>query len=159
MEDDYTSESKRFAEEMGLIIEQLGMPRMAGRILGWMFVSGEEFQSIDELAGALQASRGSISTMTRLLIHSGMLERVALPGQRRDHFRIKSGNWGLFMQARFRWIITFRETLDRGLALTHDKDDKTQKPLRELRDLYAFIESEFPALYERWEKERLRKES
>ncbi len=149
-------EEKRFAEEIGLIIEQLGLPRMAGRILGWMLVSDADSQTLGDLADALHASRGSMSTGTRLLIQSGMLERVALPGQRRDHYRIKPGNWALLMQARFGWVTSFREALDRGLVLMHDKAPSVQRPLRELRDLYAFIEKEFPALYERWAKERKR---
>jgi len=150
------AEEKHFAEEMGLIIEQIGLPRMAGRILGWLLVSDAPYHTLNDLAEALQASKGSISTMTRLLIQVGMLERVALPGHRHDYFRIKYGNWAPLIKGRMSWITAFRETLDRGLELAKDKDASIQQPLQELRDLYAFIEREIPALYERWERERAR---
>ena len=85
--------AKNFAEEVGIFFEQIGMPRMAGRILGWLMISDPPRQTTGELTQALLASKGSISTMTRLLIRLGLVERLSLPGQRRDYFRIKVGAW------------------------------------------------------------------
>ncbi|MFC1931980.1 GbsR/MarR family transcriptional regulator, partial [Chloroflexota bacterium] len=62
------AEEKRFVEEVGILFEQTGMPRMAGRILGWLSVSDSPHQTTDQLTKALMASKGSISTMTRFLI-------------------------------------------------------------------------------------------
>lgn len=154
MGDEQQVARKQFAEEMGLVLEQLGLPRMAGRVLGWMLLSDAPYHTLDGIAEALQASQGSISTMTRLLIQGGLMERVALPGQRRDHFRIKPGNWGALMLGRMNWVTVFRQTLERGLALIGEGDASNREPLQELRDLYAFVEREFPALYERWQRER-----
>ena len=81
-------EERNFVEEVGLFFEQTGMPRMAGRILGWLLISDPPHQSTDELAGGLIASKGSISTNTRLLIQIGLIERLSLPGVRHDYFRI-----------------------------------------------------------------------
>ncbi len=153
MEKTQGAEEKRFAEEVGLVMEQIGLPRMAGRILGWLLVSDAPYQTLDDLAEALQASKGSMSMVTRQLIQTGVLERVALPGRRRDYFRIKGGGWALLIESRMRWITAFRETLDWGLELAKGKDASIQQPLQELRDLYAFIERELPTLYERWERE------
>ncbi len=154
MGDEQQVARKRFAEEMGLVLEQLGLPRMAGRALGWMLVSDTPYHTLDGIAEALQASKGCISAMTRLLIQLGLVERVALPGQRRDHFRIKPGNWGALMLGRMNWVTVFRQTLERGLALIGEGDASIREPLQELHDLYAFVEREFPALYERWQRER-----
>ncbi len=148
------AEERSYAEKVGLHFEKLALPRMAGRALGWMLVSDAPYHTLDGIAEALQASKGSISTMTRLLIQLGLMERVALPGQRRDHFRIKPGNWGALMLGRMNWVTVFRQTLERGLALIGEGDASSREPLQELRDLYAFVEREFPALYERWQRER-----
>ena len=48
--------------------EQIGYPRMAGPILGWLLICDPPVQSTGELADVLGASKESLSTMTRLLI-------------------------------------------------------------------------------------------
>lgn len=60
-----------FVESMGLTLESDGLPRIAGRIFGWLLVS-EEAQSLDDLAAELRVSKGSVSTNTRLLEQRGV---------------------------------------------------------------------------------------
>jgi len=67
MNDNQQVEEKRFVEEVGIFFEQSSLPRMAGRILGWLMISNPPHQTTGELTQALLASKGSISTMTRLL--------------------------------------------------------------------------------------------
>jgi DNA-binding MarR family transcriptional regulator len=55
-----------------------------------MMVNDEEYATQAELVEVLQASTGSISTMVRLLEQLGFLERVSLPGERRDRFKLTS---------------------------------------------------------------------
>ena len=93
MEERLQTKDKQFAEEVGIVFEQTGMPRMAGRILGWLLICAPPHQSTDELTAVLMASKGSISSMTRLLIQSGLIERLSLPGIRRDYFRLRPDAW------------------------------------------------------------------
>lgn len=76
-----------FVEQLGLIGEADGLPRIAGRLLGLLVVYGGPL-SFAEIAERLQISRGSVSTNTRLLEHLGVIERVARPGERQDHFSL-----------------------------------------------------------------------
>lgn len=80
-------------EELALAFGAFGMPRMAGRILGQLLVSTEPYESLDSLADSLGASKGSMSTMARMLVSAGLIELVAVPGERRDHYRIRAGAW------------------------------------------------------------------
>ena len=144
----------QFAEDVGLMFEGVGMPRMAGRILGWLLVSDPAQQSLSEIAEVLQASKGSISTMTRLLIQIGLIERVSLPGDRRDYFQIKPHAWTRMAQQRLTQITAFRALADRGLTLLSNQDHHLQARLQEMRDIHAFWERELPLLNERWERER-----
>ena len=63
----------RYVEDFGLLFEQFGKPRMVGRVLGVLLVSGWEEHSAEELADILRASRGSISSATRTLVQSGLV--------------------------------------------------------------------------------------
>ncbi|MEE8413309.1 MAG: MarR family transcriptional regulator [Dehalococcoidales bacterium] len=146
-------EEKQFAEEVGIFFEQTGMPRMAGRTLGWLMISDPPHQTTGELTEALQASKGSISTMTRYLIRIGIIERISLPGQRRDYFRIKVGAWHQMLKDSLAQITVFRQFTERGLELIEDKAHFNRQWLEEMRDMYAFFEREFPLLLDRWEQE------
>jgi DNA-binding transcriptional regulator GbsR (MarR family) len=61
---------------------------MAGRMFSLMLLREDELITQAELAETLDASAGSISTMIRLLEQLGFVERVSLPGHRRDRFRL-----------------------------------------------------------------------
>lgn len=76
-----------FVEQLGLIAQADGLPRIAGRILGLMVIHGGSF-SFSELSIKLKVSRGSISTNTRLLENLGVIERTTRAGERQDYFKL-----------------------------------------------------------------------
>ena len=160
MDDKRQIEEKQFVEEVGIVFEQTGMPRMAGRILGWLLISNPPHQSMDELTSALMASKGSISTMTRLLIQIGLIERISLPGVRHDYFRLRPYAWRHMIRRGLEdEIKMFRQVVERGLELIGDKTPPTRKWLEEMHNVYTFLEREFPPLLERWEKEHKEKQT
>ena len=148
------SEKKHFIEDAGLLFERSGMPRMAGRIIGWLLICNPPHQSLPDLAEILGASKASISTMSRLLLQMGVIERVALPGQRRDHYRLKSGAFDNVMQQHLHEVSDGLQLAERGLELVAHQPSEMRQRLKEARELYAFFDREYPALLERWEKER-----
>jgi DNA-binding transcriptional regulator GbsR (MarR family) len=74
-----------FIEQLALIAEAEGLPRIAGRIVG-LLVIRQEPVSFDEIVGQLKVSRGSVSTNTRLLESRGVVRRVSRLGERKDLF-------------------------------------------------------------------------
>src|SRR5215203_5426907 len=90
--------TRRYVDETGLLLENAGLPRIAGQVLGWLQVCDPETQSLADIATALGVSRASASTSTRLLEQVGLLERTILPGDRRDYYRISRDAWHRFMQ-------------------------------------------------------------
>ena len=75
-----------FIEQMGMMTQQDGFPRIAGQILGYLIVEGEA-RSLGEITGALKISKGSASTNCRLLAERGAIERVGAIGSRQDSYR------------------------------------------------------------------------
>ena len=150
---------EHIVEDFGLAFEQTGMPRMSGRILGWLLISDTPYQSMNQLVRALKASKGSISSMTRLLIQFGLIERLSLPGVRHDYFRLHPDAWQHIIRRGLEdEIKMFRQLAEHGLELLTKKKPITQRWLEEMRDIYTFLEREFPALLKRWEQERDKKE-
>jgi DNA-binding transcriptional regulator GbsR (MarR family) len=155
MANDRETEKQLFAEEAGIVFEQTGLPRMAGRIFGWLLVADPPHQNVDQIGKALLASRGSISTTTRLLIQHGIVERLSMPGVRHDYFRLKMDAFDrMFRRGIEDEVKLFRQLAERGLGIVKDETSPTRKWLEEMRDLYVFLEKELPALRERWLKHR-----
>jgi DNA-binding transcriptional regulator GbsR (MarR family) len=148
------SSGAAFVEEMSLLMQASGFPRMAGRILGWLLICSPEHQSAAELGEALHASKGSISTMTRLLMNMGLVERVGIPGRREAFFRMKPGVWGALFNDQLGKTAAARRLAAEGLELLADEPEEARRRLQDLHDLHAFMEEEFPALIARWEERR-----
>jgi DNA-binding transcriptional regulator GbsR (MarR family) len=148
-------EQKHFIEDISLYFEQMGMPRMAGRVLGVLLISSPPEQSIDDLSEVLQSSKSSISTTTRLLTEMGLIERVPSPVPRRMYFRFTPGGWVTFMRMRLRLMASLHQIAERGLDLLQGEEPELRERLQEAHDMFSLIEDELPALLERIEMERL----
>lgn len=160
MQDGQQAEKQQFVEKVGIVFEQTGLPRMAGRIFGWLLISDPPHQSTDQLAEALIASKGSISTMTRFLIQISLIERLSLLGVRHSYFRLQpDALCHMIRHGVEDEVKMFRQLAEHGLELPADKTPLTRKWLEEMRDMYAFFEQEFPALVEHWEQQRNVKQS
>lgn len=68
-------EEMHFVEDISLYFEQMGLPRMAGRVLGVLLICDPPAQSLTDLCERLQASKSSVSTTTRLLTEEVMAYR------------------------------------------------------------------------------------
>lgn len=143
-----------FVEEVARYFEDAGWPRMAGRLLGTLLVAEPREQSAAQLAHRLHASRGSISTMSRLLISFDLVERRTRPGDRREYLRFRDDAWLKVMDEKARWITDLRRIGERGLQLFAGSDGPARESLSELVELMEYAEREWPPLMERWHAER-----
>jgi DNA-binding transcriptional regulator GbsR (MarR family) len=150
-----TDPERSFIEEVGVVFEQTGLPRMAGRLFGWLLIADPPYQSPAELAEVLQASKGSISTTVRLLQQSGFIERYVIPGSRHDFFRLppdaikKVIGHGLEQE-----IKMFRGLADQGLEMNKTLPAKRKTWLKEMQSRYGYLEKKFPAIMAQYDKEK-----
>jgi DNA-binding transcriptional regulator GbsR (MarR family) len=145
-------ELDHFVEEMALRYEDEGFPPMAGRLAGWLLVCDPPWQTAGELADVLGASPGSISTMTRMLIQCGLVERVAVPGQRVAAFQMKTGAAREVMAGWQEKTEKMRELLRRGLALLEGESEERKQRLLEQLEFHEFIERTLPELLSLWDR-------
>lgn len=81
------STERDFVERLGLLVEAEGLPRIAGRLLGYVLTHRGPFHA-DDLRRGLKVSHGSVSSNTRLLERIGILERVSFAGDRKSYFQL-----------------------------------------------------------------------
>jgi DNA-binding transcriptional regulator GbsR (MarR family) len=125
---------------------------MAGRVLGWLLVCDPPEQTMQDISEQLQASMGSVSTMTRLLDQVGVIERVSLPGDRRVRFRVRPSTWARAMEAQLERTRSLQEITERGLALLEDSSPERRARLEITRRYTSFYLDELPPLLARWDE-------
>jgi DNA-binding transcriptional regulator GbsR (MarR family) len=146
-------DERSYIEESGILFENTGLPRMAGRLFGWLLIADPPYQSPSEIAEVLMASKGSVSSTVRLLTQMGMIERYVIPGERHDHFRLCEDAFKRTIQHSMgEEIMMFRHMAERGLELMRGAPSLRRRWLEQMYDRFSFLEKEFPALMERYEK-------
>jgi DNA-binding transcriptional regulator GbsR (MarR family) len=146
----YSFEQRHFIEDIGLFFEHMGLPRMAGRVLGVLLISDPLAQSLNELTEALQASKSAVSTATRLLVEARLIEQVPSPVPRRDYFQFRPGGWMLFMQQQMQVMVALHQITERGLGLMKEKTPELQGRLMEAHDLFSFLEEKYQDWFKQW---------
>lgn len=142
-----------FADEIGLLYEDLGQPRILGRVLGWLLLCEPDYQSVEDLATILHASRGSISTATRSLLRAGLVERQIIRRDRRTYYRIRPGAWTSVFEEQTQTTKRMRQLAERGLELLDGEPAERRRRLEKLHNLTAFYERGTFALLARWRRE------
>ena len=137
---DPNAEIMEFVEQLGGYFESHGLTRLAGRLLGWLLVCDPERQSSEELATALNASSGGISTNARMLIRFGYIERLGLAGDRRTYFRLRPHAFAAGERQRIRTMADLQTLADAGLHALRGAPPQRSRRIQEMRDLSAYME-------------------
>jgi len=142
---------ERFIEQMGVISQGDGLPRIAGRLIGLMVFDGKPY-SFGELAIELQVSRGSISTNARILEQMGIIERVAKAGDRQDYFQLADDPYSNILKGALARSTKARETIAKTSAALPNRGHKDVKTrLTAFEDFYQTVTQ---ALSEAIERDR-----
>ena len=144
-------EERHFVEDISLYFEQMGLPRTAGRVLGVLLISDPPAQSLIDLCSLVSASKGAVSTATRLLVEMDLIERVPSPVPRQIYFQFQPGGWLVFVRQHLRLWASLHQLAERGLELLQDRDPALCNRLQEAHDMFSLIEKELPGLLERVE--------
>jgi len=154
--EDKKIKEQRFIQDVGELFTEFNYPRMAGLILGYLLICDPPYQTAGEIQAAVSGSKASISSMTSLLIHAGSVERTNIIGKRGICYRIKTGSLTNLLKFKLHFLKQMRQLADQGLEIIGDSNTPQYKKLKEIRDLYAFFDKEWPALLERWEKKHIK---
>ena len=145
---------RQFIENSADLMEEHGFPRMAGRVIGALLVCLPPHLSHEELAGLLQASKGSISMSTQLLMRLDFVERISLPGQRRHFYRLKENLWNDYLSKVASHVNREREVVMDGLDALEGEPVEMKRRLIEMLVVSDFVLEEWPGLVSRWEARR-----
>ena len=141
----------QFIDGMGeWLSKAYGIPPMTGRVLGWLLVCDPPEQTAAQLAEALDASKGSISGATNMLISFRLVDRLHIRGERADRFRVRPNAWD--DQIRDQSIEHARGVLKLGREALQGTPPSRRARLEELDAFYSWYESRIPALWDEWQE-------
>ena len=140
-----------FVERMGLMLEAEGLPRIAGRIFGFLLIHEGAF-SLDDLAERLQVSKASISTNARLLEQHGLLERTSEPGDRRDFYQMGPDAWERMLRSAQRKWESVRQALTEAEAALPEEMEVGRRRLIRAEQFYVLLIDGADRLLQRWQR-------
>jgi len=147
------AEVRQFVENMSMTLADSGFPRMAARVLVALLTTDEGALTAGELADRLGVSPAAISGAARYLVHLGLVERVPVPGSRRDVYRLPDDTWySSGMSAGSIYTALARASAAGVTAL--GPRTPAGKRVAEMRDFFVFVEAELHDLVERWHAQR-----
>ncbi len=142
-----SKERTRFIEQLGRLAEGEGLPRIAGRMLGSLMLNAESC-SLEQLAVQLNVSRASISTNGRLLEGLGLIQRVTVPGDRRDYWQIPDPSSSLLQVGIRRMRVM--QTAVREMREESTSASLTDTRLNQIENLYDDVIAQAQRLLARW---------
>lgn len=145
---------RRFVDAMAVVYEQRGLSPVAGRILGRLLVARPPEQSSKELARYTEASKGSVSDQTQLLVRAGYVERLRRKRSRETWYRIRGGIWVELLQREAEAAGHVRGLADAVIDAQEAAGVVPSEALRAYRDVNGFFERRLPSLIDEWTRER-----
>ncbi|MEV1025971.1 hypothetical protein [Streptomyces sp. NPDC050264] len=126
-------------EEFGTHVGRaMGWPRMAGRAAGLLMMSDRPL-TLTELQEALDASKGSASETTRLLIANGTVERYKEAGARHFVYRWRDDAWVGCLRHIVTATTELRELAAHARERGADMSEEQRGRLRDMHSYYRFM--------------------
>ena len=140
---------------MGVWFSNLGVPRAAGQMFGYLLVCDPAEQSASEIAEGIGISRASVSSGARLLSSMNAIEERHRVGDRKTYYRLRSAWWIEITTAK---LSGFSELADMARRSRAAGGMTRTDGLDELIEFSEFWTAEIIQLVERWNKRHDRKE-
>lgn len=149
--------TQEFIERVARYLEDFGIARIGGRLYGYLLTQDGP-RSLDEMAGALRVSKGSVSQNARLLAAEGMIERITIPGDRKDYYRLSASGGARPLELLLDRVERLRELYAWGHADGEISSPEARNRLRLTTPFLDHVHGEVRGLVEEWRErtERLR---
>lgn len=125
-----TEARQQFISSWGAFGTHWGINRTMAQIHALLLVSPEPLTQ-DDIMGELDISRGNTNMNIRELINWGLVERVLLPGERKEYFTAEKDIWKvvklIIKERKKRELEPMLQLLDKLEAVEGDKRDKYVK--------------------------------
>ncbi len=142
-----SNDQKDFIAKLGFYYESYGIPRIGGRILGYILLCDSPI-SAERISSALSISRASVSTNLRLLMNYGFIEKKMVQQGRNDFYVMAKSAWENALTTR---INGFRSLMN---ILETDFLSMNNSSVNEMREWCQLMYSIHEKARDEWKKRR-----
>lgn len=143
-------------EKFGHACEEEGLPRIAGKLIGFLMLNEGPF-TLDELAERLLISKTSASTNTRLLERLGIVEHSTRPGDRHDYYDLAADHAERMFAMAQRRMHRFYSLICAASEALPESEESQRARLTEMQRFYEFLVGDMEERLEKWRSIRLLK--
>jgi hypothetical protein len=144
----------RFVEQSAATLADMGFARMPARVLMLLMATEEQALSAADLAAGLQVSPAAVSNAVRYLMRVGLAEREAVPGARRDKYRLPNDTWYAASGAKQPAYRKLADVASQGVEATGGPTTPAGARLRDMESFFDYLDTEVPGVVERWHQLR-----
>jgi predicted transcriptional regulator len=148
-----SGEGLAYIERFASVLVAAGFPGMSARVLAALHVTNSGRLSAAELGEMLQISPAAVSGAVRYLSGIGLVHKERVPGSRRDYYRMPPNVWQEVVRMQGQVLVRWAKTLAEGIDVVGPGTPAGER-MAEHAAYFEFINSEYPALIERWEAHR-----
>jgi DNA-binding transcriptional regulator GbsR (MarR family) len=135
-------DEKNFVEEIGITIENMGMPPMQSRILGLLILRMPEGVSFDEIVEFLGASKSTVSSALKIFMQMKQISYYTKPGDRKRYFKIPfSSFWLADLEAKIKSFEQIHQILDMIKNFKEDLEPELARTMADASKLFTRIQA------------------
>jgi DNA-binding transcriptional regulator GbsR (MarR family) len=135
--------------------QNLGYSSLMGKIVALLLAAPEPL-SLDEISERLQMSKGPISQIARKLKEHQLIERVWIPGERKDYYRATSDIFGQAFNNYARSMRKNEQIAQKFIDLLRDENSNDpeishlKERMEEMKAFYALMTQHHSEFISKW---------
>ncbi len=132
-----------------------GLNPLMGRIVGLLIISKDP-QSLDDIVKKLEMSKGPISQICRRLKERGLIEKVWIPGDRKDYYKAADDIFGRAYVNQINKMQDNIEIAEKYLTLAQSMDSEDaafiERQMKVMKAFYELMDEYNNKFVEAWKK-------
>lgn len=132
-----------------------GLNPLMGRIVGLLIISKDP-QSLDDIVEQLEMSKGPISQICRRLKERGLIEKVWIPGDRKDYYQATDDIFGKAYANQINKMQDNIEIAEKYLSMAQSMDsedaDFIERQMEVMKSFYELMDEYNKKFVEAWEE-------
>jgi DNA-binding transcriptional regulator GbsR (MarR family) len=147
--------TKNIIADFAEAYSSFGLNPLMGRIVALLIISKEP-QSLDDIAESLEMSKGPISQICRRLKDRNLIEKVWVPGDRKDYYKATTDIFGKAYEnqmEKMRKNIEIAQRYSEETQLIESKEaEHAHARMEEMRRFYEMMDKHNQAFLEAWKE-------
>lgn len=145
---------QEFIQDFGEAYHRNGLPTLMGRIVG-LLLYVESPISLDEVTKRLNVSKGPVSQVMRRLREHHLIQRVWVPGDRKDYYQAEADIFGNAFNNQMTLMHQNLELARKYRSNTQvDSGSKFYERMQEMNRFYELMEEHFRDFQGAWQEKR-----